>query len=560
MKFEKKLRRAEGNFNQTVGLDLKFISYKNLKKQLKQTLTKFKEFQEAAAANAGPQRVFSENLYLESAEKFMGMLCQDILEIAWVYDSQVKNCTQEQRFYLQAFAFLNTEAVRKICKKFDKHVIGEDILGSMMKKLKTQNFFTDIQSLGPYEVGALRQVLVGEGFEDETLPWLSTGAWPQKGDDAEFFKAFLVNEQWKLKRQEGEWPNGIPDFTVGKEDVSFLESLPPQRLIKDDCSAASDETLDGHESDGELEPPCNFKPPSVVPPADLFQSHNNVNTTRGFDAIPPIPNPQVRARRMPPAFDQRFTGYGPPLLPNVPRFAPDWRPPPQEQQITIQNRPQNFGQFRRNEAPFAPQKAFQQPVSHHDAAVTDSESDANVGNLIVNYLPNEWSEIELLAMFSSFGEILSARVIRERFSRRSKGFGFVKFTTDQAAEEAIRGLNGEIACGKRIKVAFAKPRKSRAKANLFVSRFPSDWTSVALKRLFAPYGHIVECRVLRTVEGESKRCGFVRFSNEEDALQAILGLNSSVLPREKVRLRVKVADRERYQQMKTSKIMFSTNI
>merc|ERR1719229_876412 len=218
--------------------------------------------------------------------------------------------------------------------------------------------------------------------------------------------------------------------------------------------------------------------------------------------------------------------------------------------------------FRHNPAPTqAPFKvAAQPPISDPRAVEPNIEIDANVGNLIVNYLPNEWSEIELLAMFSPFGEILSARVIRERFSRRSKGFGFVKFTTDEAAEEAIRELNGEIACGKRIKVAFAKPRKSRAKANLFVSRFPSDWTSVALKRLFVPYGDIVECRVLRTVEGESKRCGFVRFSNEEDALQAILGLNSSVLPREKARLRVKVADRERYQQMKQSKIMFSTKI
>merc|ERR1719229_1624682 len=209
--------------------------------------------------------------------------------------------------------------------------------------------------------------------------------------------------------------------------------------------------------------------------------------------------------------------------------------------------------FRHNPAPTqAPFKvAAQPPISDPRAVEPNIEIDANVGNLIVNYLPNEWSEIELLAMFSPFGEILSARVIRERFSRRSKGFGFVKFTTDQAAEEAIRALNGEIACGKRIKVAFAKPRKSRAKANLFVSRFPSDWTSVALKNLFSSYGHIIECRVLRTIQGESKRCGFVRFSNEESALSAILALNSSVLPGEKARLRVKVADRERYQQYKS---------
>jgi len=548
MKFGKKLRRAEANFNQTVGLELSFISYKNLKKQLKQTLEHFKAYQETSSSiGSGPTLLHSENLYLESAEKFMGMLCQDILEIAWHYDSQVKQCTEEQRFYLQAYAFLNTEAVRKICKKFDKHVIGEDILGSMMKKLQTQNFFVDIQSLGPYEVGALRQVLVGEGFEDETLPWLSTGAWPQKGSAQDFFEASLVNEQWKLKRQEGEWPNGIPDFTVDKDD--------------DDRSIASD-ISDGRESDGELEPPNNlrrvFTPKRLIGPLQPTQGFMKKEPRVDPSQIaPPHVTPPLPPQRRTPSFDRRVATFSR-VQPTQRKFNQQWRPQQQLEQtnFTRQMPTKNWDrpQYRPDQNNFSHHS--HQAVSNK-ADPANSQDDANVGNLIVNYLPNEWSEIELLAMFSPYGEILSARVIRERFSRRSKGFGFVKFTTDQAAEDAIRDLNGEIACGKRIKVAFAKPRKSRAKANLFVSRFPSDWTSVALKRLFAPYGDIVECRVLRTLEGESKRCGFVRFSNEENALQAILALNSSVLPGEKARLRVKVADRERYQQMKQTKQLFT---
>jgi len=541
MKFGKKLRRAESNFNQTIGLELSFISYKNLKKQLKQTLENFKSWQDLSngvVGGTGPT-VHAENLYLESAEKFMGMLCQDILEIAWVYDSHIKNCTQEQRFYLQAYAFLNTEAVRKICKKFDKHVIGEDILGSMMKRLKTQNFFRDIQSLGPYEVGALRQVLVGEGFEDETLPWLSTGAWPQKGDDNDFVRASLVNDKWKSNRQEGEWPNGIPDFTVSVDD--------------DDRSIASDVT-DGRESDGELEYAVEPAKKTFAQASGFVKkdpARYDAPTNRAFDATPPLPKPQ---QNLP--YNPRATGFGPvPRGQNYDARVSGFGPKPQ-QYIQQQN---TWGADR---VPFGHREArpFQQPkpqAMNNNCIDPVNQNDANIGNLIVNYLPNDWSEIELLAMFSPFGEILSARVIRERFSRRSKGFGFVKFTTDDAAEEAIQALNGEIACGKRIKVAFAKPRKSRAKANLFVSRFPSDWTSVALKRLFVAYGDIVECRVLRTIEGESKRCGFVRFSNEENALQAILALNSSILPGEKARLRVKVADRERYQQMKQTKSMFT---
>lgn len=225
--------------------------------------------------------------------------------------------------------------------------------------------------------------------------------------------------------------------------------------------------------------------------------------------------------------------------------------------------PQNPPKMWHNRPRGGPQRSPHSPPNYlHSRNETWGNDDLSCvdpsdGNLIINYLPNEWSEIELLALFSPCGEILSARIVRERFSRRSKGFGFVKFTGREEAERAIHAMNGRIMSGKQIKVSFAKARRSRAKANLFVSRFPSDWTSVALKKLFEPFGEIVECRVLRTLNGESKRCGFVRYGCEQSAMQAIISLNSSFLPGEKCRLRVKIADRERYQQMKKQKAMFS---
>merc|ERR1712098_494006 len=93
-----------------------------------------------------------------------------------------------------------------------------------------------------------------------------------------------------------------------------------------------------------------------------------------------------------------------------------------------------------------------------------------------------------------------------------------------------------------------KDWQCRVKANLFVSSFPNDWTSHALKLLFEDYGTIIECKVLRTRDGVSKRCGFVRFEKETEALDAIAHLNSKKLLGRKKRLRVKIADRERYQQ------------
>jgi len=170
-------------------------------------------------------------------------------------------------------------------------------------------------------------------------------------------------------------------------------------------------------------------------------------------------------------------------------------------------------------------------------------------NLIVNYLPDSWCEADLLPIFTKFGDVVSVIVIRNQSTQKSKGFGFVKFKTCTQAERAMEMLDGQIIGGKQLKVAFAKPRKSRAKANLFISRFPSTWTSAYLENVFSPFGPILECKVLRTAQGRSKRCGFVRYASEESACQAILHMNSLALPGNKCqRLRCKVADRERYKQ------------
>lgn len=63
--------------------------------------------------------------------------------------------------------------------------------------------------------------------------------------------------------------------------------------------------------------------------------------------------------------------------------------------------------------------------------------------------------------FAEFGEVASVNIITDRYSGRSKGFGFVEMATDEAAQQAIEAMNGKSLDGREIKVAEAKPRRDR---------------------------------------------------------------------------------------------------
>jgi RNA recognition motif-containing protein len=68
---------------------------------------------------------------------------------------------------------------------------------------------------------------------------------------------------------------------------------------------------------------------------------------------------------------------------------------------------------------------------------------------------------DLEQLFASFGTVASAQVIEDRETGRSKGFGFVEMGTDQEAQAAIRGLNGQDHEGRPLTVNEAKPREDR---------------------------------------------------------------------------------------------------
>ncbi len=72
------------------------------------------------------------------------------------------------------------------------------------------------------------------------------------------------------------------------------------------------------------------------------------------------------------------------------------------------------------------------------------------------------SSSDLEALFAAFGTVRSAEVIADRDTGRSKGFAFVEMSTDQEAQAAIQGLNGQERDGRPLTVNEARPREERS--------------------------------------------------------------------------------------------------
>ena len=82
-------------------------------------------------------------------------------------------------------------------------------------------------------------------------------------------------------------------------------------------------------------------------------------------------------------------------------------------------------------------------------------------NLFVGSLPWSVNDEQLAQIFAEAGSVDSARVITERDTGRSKGFGFVEMATDEEAKKAIDTLNGKEIEGRAITVNDARPREER---------------------------------------------------------------------------------------------------
>jgi RNA recognition motif-containing protein len=79
-------------------------------------------------------------------------------------------------------------------------------------------------------------------------------------------------------------------------------------------------------------------------------------------------------------------------------------------------------------------------------------------NIYVGNLSNEVTEEDLKQAFETFGEVESVNIIKDKYTNRSKGFGFVEMASKAEGQSAIDGLNGKELKGKAVNVNEARPR------------------------------------------------------------------------------------------------------
>lgn len=84
-------------------------------------------------------------------------------------------------------------------------------------------------------------------------------------------------------------------------------------------------------------------------------------------------------------------------------------------------------------------------------------------NIFISNLSYSFTEGDLNELFENYGTVSSAKIIKDRETGRSRGFGFVEMDTEEEALNAIEELNQKEVSGRNINVSEAKPRENRSR-------------------------------------------------------------------------------------------------
>jgi len=161
---------------------------------------------------------------------------------------------------------------------------------------------------------------------------------------------------------------------------------------------------------------------------------------------------------------------------------------------------------------------------------------SGVGNVFIKNLDKSIDNKSLYDTFSVFGNILSCKVATDE-RNSSKGYGFVHFETQEAADQAIQKVNGMLLNDKKVYVGRFMTRKERMETlghpatrftNIYVKNFgEANLSEEEFHQLFEPYGKIVSCVIMKDDNGKSRGFGFVSYETHDSSKKAVDALNSS---------------------------------
>ncbi|RDB21117.1 Polyadenylate-binding protein, cytoplasmic and nuclear [Hypsizygus marmoreus] len=157
------------------------------------------------------------------------------------------------------------------------------------------------------------------------------------------------------------------------------------------------------------------------------------------------------------------------------------------------------------------------------------------GNIFIKNLDELIDNKALHDTFAAFGNVLSCKVATDE-QGRSKGYGFVHYETAEAAEHAIKAVNGMLLNDKKVYVGLHISRKERQSkldemkaqfTNLYVKNIDPEMSQEEFENLFKQFGAVTSALISVDEEGKSKGFGFVNYENHEEAQKAVDELHDS---------------------------------
>jgi polyadenylate-binding protein len=155
-------------------------------------------------------------------------------------------------------------------------------------------------------------------------------------------------------------------------------------------------------------------------------------------------------------------------------------------------------------------------------------------NVFVKGLSGDVSNLSLYGLFKTMGEIFSSRLAQDS-DGKSRGYGFVQFTTAEAARRCVIEMNGKQHNDRQLIVEPYKARDKGQQAalfnNLYVKNLPPNVTTTAqLDELFANFGPRISVGLSQSeLKGKVGYFGFVAFQNPADAARAAQEMNLKVI-------------------------------
>ena len=159
----------------------------------------------------------------------------------------------------------------------------------------------------------------------------------------------------------------------------------------------------------------------------------------------------------------------------------------------------------------------------------EDQPDQDTIKMFVGQIPRHMDEPELRTMFEEFGAVYQINVLRDKVSGQSKGCCFVTFFTRKAALEAQNQLHNVRTLAGMHHPIQMKPAdtENRNERKLFIGMVSKQCDEADVRAIFARFGPIEECTVLRDQNNHSKGCAFVTFSSRQNAIGAIKAMHQS---------------------------------